>query len=348
MTITSSVPGVEPDGPADRLGALLDGGPARVPLIPWPTPLVAAPRLSDRLGVEILFKRDDLTGLAFGGNKLRALEFLLADAMAGGCDCLVTGAGPQSNWSMLAGLAALRVGLTPHLISYGDPQARSGNLLLLHRLGIQVHFTGSLDKASVDAEIAATADRLRKVGCRPYVVPRGGATAVGSLGYLRASWELDRQLAELGLAPTAVWVATGSCGTQAGLVAGRALLKAAHQVVGVTVSRPEAECRQRVRSLATAAIGLLTAVEDVGPPPVTVLDGWIGPGYGLPSDAGDAAIDLIARSEGVFLDPVFGAKAMAALIENSRSGVADGPVVFVVTGGGPTLFAGPPSGPVPR
>lgn len=320
------------------LAALLDAGPPRVELIPGRTPLVMAPRLSDRLGIEILFKRDDLTGLAFGGNKLRALEYLVADAVESGCDSLVTGAGPQSNWSMLAGLTALRSGLTPHLISYGDPRPAAGNLLLSARLGVEVQFTGSPEKASVDAAIEATAERLRAAGRRPFVIPRGGATALGAIGYVRAWREMSWQWDDLGVRPAAVWVATGSCGTQAGLVAGRALSGIGPEVVGVTVSRPGVECRQRVLALARGAAGLLSAA--AVEPPVRVLEGWIGPGYGMPSVAGEAAVDLVARSEGVFLDPVFGAKAMAALIAGCRAGEVRGPAVFVVTGGGPTLFVG--------
>jgi D-cysteine desulfhydrase len=324
---------------AARLDALLTAGPRRVELLPGPTPLTRAPRLSGRLGVEILFKRDDLTSLAFGGNKVRALEYLVADALETGCDSLVTGAGPQSNWSMLAGLTALRHGLEPHLISYGDARPATGNLLLSARLGVAVQFTGRPDKESVDAAIEATAARLRSSGRRPYVIGRGGATPLGALGYARASREMCGQLDDLHVRPAAVWVATGSCGTQAGLAAGKALLRRDYEVVGVTVSRPAAECQDRVRAMAAAASDLLG-----GPPvtvPATVIDGWIGSGYGLASPAGEAAIDLVARTEGVFLDPVFGAKAMAALIDGCLSGAVTGPVVFVVTGGGPTLFAAP-------
>jgi D-cysteine desulfhydrase len=238
---------------------------------------------------------------------------------------------------MLAALTALRYGLEPHIISYGPDRPPSGNLVLHQRLGVSVRFTGDPDKVSVDAEIAATAGRLRAAGRHPYVIPRGGATPLGALGYVRASLELAWQLDELGIDPAQLWLATGSCGTQAGLVAGQGLLGAGYDVVGVTVSRPEAECRQRVSALASSAAGLLNG--DAGKSPVIVRDGWIGPGYGIPSAPGNAAIDLLARTEGIFLDPVFGAKAMAALIDGCRSGQITGPVVFLVTGGGPTLFA---------
>ncbi len=319
------------------LTAALDAGPPRTELIPGPTPLHSARRLSDRLGVEIYFKRDDLTGLGFGGNKLRALEYLLADAVEQGCDSVVTGAGPQSNWTMLAALSSIRSGLVPHIISYGPPRAPSGNLLLQQRLGVAVQFTGDPDKASVDTAIVEAVDRLRAEGRRPYAIPRGGATGLGALGYVRAGVEMFWQFTELGIEPTEVWLPTGSCGTHAGLVAGQAILQSRYDVVGVTVSRPGDECVQRIRSMAADAAGRLGAgsIE----PQVTVRDGWIGPGYGLASAAGNAALDLVAAAEGIFLDPVFGAKAMAALVDGCNAGPVQGPVVFLVTGGGPTLFA---------
>lgn len=320
-----------------ELAAALDDGPPRTELILGPTPLHPARRLSEQLGVEIYFKRDDLTGLGLGGNKLRALEYLLAEAEGQGCDSVVTGAGPQSNWTMLAALTSIRRGLEPHIISYGPPRPPSGNLLLQQRLGVAVQFTGDPEKASVDAAIVETVDRLRAEGRRPYPIPRGGATALGALGYIRASIEMYRQFTELGIEPTAIWLPTGSCGTQAGLAAGQAVLQTAYDVVGVTVSRPGTECVQRIQSMAVEAARRVGA----GPidPQVIVRDGWIGPGYGLPSPAGEAAIDLVAATESIFLDPVFGAKAMAALLTECRTGSIEGPVVFLVTGGGPSLFA---------
>ena len=320
-----------------ELAAALDDGPPRTELLLGPTPLHAARRLSEQLGVEIYFKRDDLTGLGLGGNKLRALEYLLADAEGQGCDSVVTGAGPQSNWTMLAALTSIRRGLEPHIISYGPPRPPSGNLLLQQRLGVAVQFTGDPEKASVDAAIVETVDRLRAEGRRPYPIPRGGATALGAVGYIRASIEMYRQFTELGIEPTAIWLPTGSCGTHAGLVAGQAILQTAYDVVGVTVSRPGTECVQRIQSMAVEAAGRVGA----GPidPQVIVRDGWIGPGYGLPSPAGESAFDLVAATESIFLDPVFGAKAMAAMLDECRTGSIEGPVVFLVTGGGPSLFA---------
>lgn len=310
----------------------------RVGLVLAPTPLHPAPRLSAELGVPILLKRDDLTGLGLGGNKLRGLEYILADLRRQDCDCLVTGAGPQSNWTLLAALACLRCGVEPHVVCYGTGAASEGNMRLHRWLGVDVRFTGDPDRSSVDAGMAGLVAALGAEGRRPYLVPRGGATPLGALGYVRASVELAAQLAALGEPPSGLWLATGSCGTQAGLVAGAALTGARYRVTGVTVSRPVAEARERVRSLAAAAAAL-AGTAAIGQP--EVLDGWIGPGYGVPSPEGQQAARLVAATEGVFLDPAFGAKAMAALIAECRTGRVSGSQVFLVGGGAPTLFAGP-------
>lgn len=313
----------------------------RVELCTVPTPLRPAPRLSEVLGVEIWFKRDDLTGFGLGGNKVRALEYLLGDALRWGCDCLVTGAGPQSNWAMLAALAARQCGLDAHLVYYGQPVPCTGNLLLAELAGAQITFTGNPDRTSVDAGSATLADKLRRAGHTPCSFPRGGATPVGALGYARASLELAEQLLAADLRPRQLWLATGSGGTQAGLLAGVRWLGLPYDVVGVTVSRAVADCVQQVGEMAAGVGSLLgTCAHDNGD--VTVLDGFLGPGYGVASSAGKEAARLVAQAEGMFLDPVFGAKAMAALISAS-GGVIDnqdvaGPVIFLLTGGAPTLF----------
>lgn len=311
-----------------------------VSLATLPTPLQPAPRLSDALDVEVWLKRDDLTGLGLGGNKARGLEYLIGDALAQGCDCLVTGAGPQSNWAMLAALAARRSGLDAHLVFYGSPAAgpATGNVLLDELIGAEVHYTGDPDRSSVDRVIDTVSEKLRAMGRRPYRLPRGGATALGATGYLRASLELFEQLLTEGLSPSQLWLATGSCGTQAGLVAGARWLAAPYEVVGVSVSRAVAECVQRVGVLADDVAALL-GLPGQHANEITVLGGHIGPGYGVPSDEGDAATRLVAQTEGVFLDPVFAAKAMGALVRRAREKPLLGPVVFLVSGGAPTLFA---------
>lgn len=319
------------------LPATLESLP-RASLVASPTPLQPAHRLSEQLGVEVWLKRDDLTGRGLGGNKVRTLEYLLGDALARGHDSLVTGAGTQSNWAMLAALSAQTVGLEPHLVYYGTPCAAVGNQMLAVLAGARLLWTGDAARASVDPMLDRVAAELAAAGRSPYVVPRGGATPLGCLGYVRGAVELRSQLAERGLEPGCLWVATGSCGTQAGLLAGLTALGSSLPVVGVATSRSAQESVARVDDLARRTLGLLGM--ETPAPGATVIDGFIGPGYGVSSAEGMRATELVVRSEGVFLDPVFGAKAMAALVAQAKQGRVTGPVVFLVTGGAPTLLSG--------
>jgi D-cysteine desulfhydrase len=309
----------------------------RVRLGTFPTPLHPAPRLSEALGVEIWFKRDDMTGLGLGGNKVRGLEYLLADAEAKGCDCLVTGGGVQSNWALLSALAARTRGLGTVLVYYGAPVPATGNMRLAEEIGAQIRFTGDPDRASVDRVVEEVAAGLRTSGCHPYPLGRGGATPLGAIGYVWASLELAGQLWDRGVRPAELWLATGSCGTQAGLVAGTRGFRLGFDVVGVTVSRPAAECANQVGALAAGACQLIGAQLPEGD--IRVVSGYIGAGYSLRSPEGDEAADLVRRTEGVYLDPVFAAKAMAGLRAAAAAGQVQGPVVFLVSGGAPTLFS---------
>jgi len=309
----------------------------RVELGTLPTPLHPAPRLSEALGVPVLVKRDDLTGVGTGGNKIRKLEYLVADARAAGADVLVTGGGTQSNHTALTALAARRAGMAAHLVLYGKPPGGppEGNAVLNALSAAEVTYTGDEDRASVDPALDDVAAALRASGRRPYVIPRGGATPLGCVGYVRASLELAGQLAEQEACPTALVTATGSCGTQSGLLVGARWLQASYRVVGVTVSRPQAECVARIGELGRACAELLGL--EVRLPEAEVLDGYLGPGYGKASPEGQAASELVARTEGLLLDPVFTAKAMAALVDLAPE-LGPGPVIFLHTGGAPTAF----------
>lgn len=309
----------------------------RVRLAQLPTPLHAAPRLSDVLGVEVWLKRDDLTGVGLGGNKVRGLEFLLADAVRQGCDIVVTGGAQQSNWAMLAALTARMLGLDAMLVHVGEaPAVLTGNQALSALAGAELRFTGDDERSAVDRAIDVACAQLRAQGRRPYGMHRGGADGVGALGYLTAGAELTAQLHEHGLRPTALWLATGSCGTQAGLVAAQAWQEWPFEVVGVTVSRPAAEAVARVSGIAADAAALAGTPAPAGLP--RVVEGYLGPAKGQRSAEGERAAELVARTEGVLLDPVFAAKAMAALVAHCRDGLVAAPVVFLVTGGAPTLF----------
>lgn len=311
--------------------------PERFPLAALPTPLVRARRLELALGSPpIYLKRDDLTGFVLAGNKARKLEFIIADALAQGSDVLVTGGGPGSNHCASAAAAARIAGLRCVLVLYGSkPEDAYPNLALARYFGAEVRFTNDPDRESVDRAIPEIVAALKVQGRKPYGVPRGGASTVGAVGYAVASRELYRQLRAKRVQPSTVLVATGSCGTQAGLVAAEAADDNGWRVVGASVSRPVADCRQRVLDLARGCAGLL------GTPEPTVDHVEVrearGPGFGLASAAGAEAARLAAHTEGLLLDPVYTAKAFAVLIDLVTSGT-DGPTVFIHTGGAPAAL----------
>ncbi len=306
--------------------------PTRFPLAALPTPLVRAERLERALGgPAVWIKRDDLTGFALTGNKARKLEFTVGEAVAWGCDVVVTGGGPSSNHCRGTAAAALVAGLGCVVVLYGDePPGPRANLALMRRFGAEVRFTGDPDRGSVDAALERAAKELETAGRRPYMLPRGGATPVGAYGYAMAALELAEQLDDAGVEPAAIVLATGSCGTQAGLLAGAAAIDRGWRVVGATVSRPPEECRDRVFDLAWGCANVL-GVEPPAPDRVEIVDAR-GPGYGIPSDEGRRAARLAGEAEGLLLDPVFTAKAMGALVALIEEGL-DGPAVFVHTGG---------------
>jgi D-cysteine desulfhydrase len=311
--------------------------PARYPLAALPTALVRAERLERALGAPPLWvKRDDLVGFVLAGNKARKLELLLADALGRGCDTLLTGGGPASNFCQAAAAAARVAGMACVLVMYGqEPAAPPPNLALVRALGGQVRFTGRPERESVEEALDDAAAGLRAEGRRPYLVPRGGASALGAAAYALAVAELAAQLDAEGVVPGLVLVATGSGGTQAGLVAGTVAGSRPWRVVGASVSRPPEACAERVLALARAAADLLgQPAAEAGQ--VAVRDAR-GPGYGIPSADGERAAGLAARTEGLLLDPVFTAKALAELPRLLDEG-AGGPVVFWHTGGTPAAL----------
>ncbi len=255
----------------------------------------------------------------------------------------MTGGGPSSNWAMLAALAARTRGLHAVLVMYGDPVTPVGNLALAELAGAEIVFTGEARTGPPSTGgVAEAGAQLEAYGRRPYLLGRGGATAVGALGYVAGSLELAGQLHEIDLTPRQLWLSTGSCGTQSGLVAGAAWLRPSYEVHGVTVSRPVEECVPRIAAVAAAACELIGAPAPEALP--RVVGGHLDDGtYGYRSPSGEAAARLVAQTEGVFLDPVFAAKGMAGLLEAIDAGPGgphpvEGPVIFLVTGGAPTLF----------
>ncbi len=310
-----------------------------------PTPLEFLPRLTDFLGgPPIYVKRDDQTGLAMGGNKARKLEYLVAEALALGCDTLLTTGGPQSNHARQTAAAAARLGLgceivLPRVVPISTPEyEHSGNILLDRLLGANLDFPSA---SQASAAIDARREQLIAAGKRPYLIPIGGSTPLGALGYVRAVDELLEQARAERIEFSHLVVPTGSGGTHAGILAG--LLMAGHsaQVNGIAVSGTQREKAPLVRDLAEQVLRLLDETTLLPVDRVQVDDRFVGPAYGLPTPAMIEAVTLVARLEGLLLDPVYTGKAMAGLIHSVRSGrfSPSDRILFWHTGGTPALFA---------
>jgi D-cysteine desulfhydrase len=317
------------------------GEPRRVVLNPAPTPLLPAPALAKALGGPALWmKRDDLIPFGLGGNKIRGLELILADALQTGADTLVTGAGPLSNHVRATAAAAAFAGLRMVAVYWGTPPRRlQGNHHLTALLGAEFRFTGEADRSSVDRVLEVEGIRICAGGGRPYVIPRGGACALGVIGHVLAVRETLAQCRQIGFLPDCVVMAVGSGGTLAGWLLGSRLFGAPWRLEGVAVSRPAAEVRPRVGTLADSARRLGYSCR-IGADDVVIHDGFIGNGYGIPSAEGGTALALAARCEGVLLDPTYTAKALAgyrALVGEAQY-VDVRTTLFIHSGGLPSVF----------
>jgi D-cysteine desulfhydrase family pyridoxal phosphate-dependent enzyme len=315
----------------------------RYPLATLPTPLQRARNLEVALGSRcprIYLKRDDLTGLAFGGNKARKLEFLLADALTDRATMLVTEGAAQSNHARMTAAAAVIAGLRSVLVLDARHGSKiAGNLLLDHLLGAEVRIVPN--KAARSQLLASIGDELRAAGERPYVIPTGGSVPIGAASYVAMVAELLAQLASVGEAPSRLYFPTGSLGTQAGLVVGAQAFSAPFAIYGVAVEHPVNQLIADGVTLANGTAELLGIGRHFTAADITIDDAFIGADYGVPTEEGTEAIRLLARTEAVFLDPVYSGKAMAALISHVRAGEVDSndAVIFLHTGGGPSLFA---------
>lgn len=331
----------------DAIRRKLEGFP-RVPLAHLPTPLEPMDRLSAHLGgPRIWVKRDDCTGLSGGGNKTRKLEFLMAEAQARSADCVITQGATQSNHARQTAAAAARLGLGCHILledrtGFTDPSyTDNGNVLLDHLHGATVgRRPGGADMA---AEMEALADRLRTGGRRAYIIPGGGSNPVGALGYVNCALELLTQAADRGLAIDLLIHATGSSGTQAGLVAGLAAVESDVALLGVGVRAPRDKQEAMVHDLACRTMDHLGAGFEVSRARVQANCDYVGPGYGLPTDEMRDAVRLLARLEGLLFDPVYSGKGLAGLIDLVRRGAfADMKnIVFLHTGCSAALFGYP-------
>ncbi|MCA9239948.1 MAG: D-cysteine desulfhydrase family protein [Planctomycetales bacterium] len=317
----------------------------RVPLANTPTPLHPAPRLTEALGgPRVLLKRDDLTGLATGGNKTRKLEFLLADALAAGADCLITAGGPQSNHCRQTAAAAAKTGLRCCLVLGGEPPARcEGNLLLDRLLGAELHW---VEKPRRKEAMQQLAEQLAGEGHTPYVIPIGGSNAVGALGYVVAMYELAAQLRQFEEQVDCVVAATSSGGTLAGMVAGARLCGFQGQVLAISIDQqPEADgtfaYRDAVRDIANESCELLGSSGGITDSDIHINHDYLGGGYGVVGQPEREAVRLMAETEGVLVGPVYTSRALAGLIDLARRGTwaPDQTVVFWHTGDETALHA---------
>jgi D-cysteine desulfhydrase family pyridoxal phosphate-dependent enzyme len=328
----------------------------RKELIHRPTPLRRLDRLSAELGgPAIWIKRDDLTGMAFGGNKSRKLEFIIPDALSQGADTIITWASLQSNWCMQTATAARRAGLHPILLLFKNPDQnadRDGNLLLDFILEADVRIQEAPKGKIVSEEyvhqvLEETAAQARKSGHKPYVVAVGGSMPgwsmdrpLGAVAYAEAFVEAFEQARPAGAGITHVVHATGSGATQAGLIAGSKAAPADIQVLGISVSEGKDILVPIVQKICRETEKALSLDLGIGPADIIVLDGYVKEGYGILNRETADAVRLLFETEGIVLDPVYTGKAMAALVDLTRKGrfrKNDG-VLFFHTGGTPALF----------
>jgi L-cysteate sulfo-lyase len=312
----------------------------RVGIAHLPTPLQEMKRLSRELGGPRLFiKRDDQTGLATGGNKARKLEFLIGEALAEGADTLITVGAAQSNHARQTAAAAAMYGLRCVLVLRGvRPAQWNGNLLLDDLLGAEVRWAGGAPLHEAMIEVSVEEETA---GYHPYLISLGGSTPVGAVGYVAALEELTGQLQKEGLEASAIVHASSSGGTQAGVIVGAKALGFAGQVVGISVTHKEKELKATLRELVPQTAELLGLELSFDESDFVVHDDYLGGGYGVMGDPERDAIRLVARTEGILVDPVYTGRAMAGLVDLIRQG-AWGPedsIIFWHTGGTPALFA---------
>lgn len=323
---------------------LLDNFP-RVPLAHLPTPLEHLPRLSEHLGgPQIYVKRDDCTGLASGGNKTRKLEYSMASALEEGADTIVTVGAVQSNHVRQTAAAACKLGLAcevllEHRVSNPtDYYATSGNVLLDRIFGAHLReYPGGTD---FDVAMEEVADEVRKHGGKPYIVPGGASNKIGALGYVNCAIELLQQIEDQALKIDHIVTATGSAGTQGGLIVGLKAMGSSIPLLGIGVNVPQDQQEQKVYDLACETADYIGKSGCVARDDVVANCDYVGDGYGIPTESMNEAVLLLARKEGLLFDPVYSGKGLAGMIDLIRSGtLGEGNIVFLHTGGSAALFA---------
>jgi len=312
----------------------------RVRLAHLPTPLEPLPRLSEALGgPEIWIKRDDCTGLSTGGNKTRKLEYLMAEAQAQGADMVMTQGATQSNHARQTAAAAARMGMDCHILledrtGFNHPNYRhNGNVLLDHLHGATMeHYAPGPD---MNAEMETVAERFRAQGRNVYTIPGGGSNPTGALGYVNCAFEMLSQFIDLGLNVDHIVHATGSAGTQAGLITGLKAMNAGIPLLGIGVRAPKAKQEENVFNLAVKTAEKLGCPGVVAREDVVANTDYVGDGYGIPAPSTIEAIRIFAKTEAILLDPVYSGKGAAGLIDLIRTGhfTKGQKIVFLHTGG---------------
>jgi len=317
----------------------------RVTLAHLPTPLEHLPRLSEHLGgPDIYVKRDDCTGLATGGNKTRKLEYSMAEALQQSADTIVTVGAVQSNHVRQTAAAACKLGLKcevlleHRIVDPSEHYANSGNVLLDRIFGANLReYPGGTD---FDQAIGEVADEVTANGGKPYIIPGGASNKVGALGYVNCGIELLDQVEGQGLDIGHIVTATGSAGTQGGLIVGLKAMESDIQLLGIGVNIPQEAQEEKVYQLACETAEYIGKPGCVAREDVVANCGYVGAGYGVPTESMNEAVLMLARYEGLLFDPVYSGKALAGMIDLIRNGtLSTGNIVFLHTGGSAALFA---------
>ncbi len=309
----------------------------------FPTPLIELTKLSGTLGgPKIYMKRDDNTGLALGGNKTRKLEFIFGAALAQGADTVITAGASQSNHCRQTAAAAASLGLECHLVLGGkEPTQAQGNLLLDKLFGCHIHWAGANRKGE---DIPQLVEQLKADGKKPYVIPYGGSSELGAVGFIEAFKELESQRQDRGINFTHIVFASSSGGTQAGLMLGNKIFESSYKIVGINIDKGESDetpFDKHIVALANSTAKLLDTEYEFSASDLILNADYVGEGYGVVGALENKAIEMTAQTEGILLDPVYTGRAMGGLIDMIRTGQIkqSDSVLFWHTGGAPALFA---------
>ena len=311
--------------------------PKSIDLAQLPTPIEKLERLSKIFeGPQIYIKRDDLTGVGMTGNKVRKLEFLLGEALQNKCDYVITCGGSQSNHARATAVAAAKVGLKSLLVLRSSMSAPlEGNLFIGRLVGAEFEYITPEEYMRVDDVMLGLAEKLKAKGHKPYIIPEGGSNAVGSLGYVKATEELAHQIKSLKLRIDHIVVAVGSGGTYAGLLLGKFLYDLPAQIHGINICDDESYFVRKISSLLKDMQKRYELALKIEQKDISIIDGYVGKGYGLSRQEEIDTIKKVARAEGVILDPVYTGKAMLGLSDQIRQGrfKANENILFIHTGG---------------